>query len=111
MSEAWEEGADVKSAGKLAWDDPWWRNRADARQGNRLGRLALRAIPAGPIAWRCATGCPAPGRARRVVGRVDRVRRTLIYASASIDKLSDRARIAEATATLMAVPTKLTAPR
>jgi hypothetical protein len=42
---------------------------------------------------------------------VDRVRRTLIYASASIDKLSDRARIAEATATLMAVPTKLTAPR
>ena len=68
-------------------------------------------IPARPIAWRCATGCPAPGRARRVVGRVDRVRQTLVYASASIDKLSDRARIAEATATLMAVPTKLTAPR
>ena len=71
----------------------------------------LRAIPAGPIAWRCATGCPAPGRARRVVGRVDRIRRTLVHASASIDKVSDRARIAEATATLMAVPTKLTAPR
>jgi len=54
-----------------------------------------------PCAW-----ASAPGRRPRRSGPPDP-----IYASASIDKLSDRARIAEATATLMAVPTKLTAPR
>ena len=45
------------------------------------------------------------GERVRVVGRVDRVRRTLVYASAFIDRLRDGARVAEATATLMAVPT------
>jgi uncharacterized protein (TIGR00369 family) len=51
------------------------------------------------------------GERVRVVGRVDRVRRTLVYASATIDGLGDRSRIAEATATLMSVPTELRAPR
>jgi uncharacterized protein (TIGR00369 family) len=51
------------------------------------------------------------GERVRVVGRVDRVRRTLVYAHATIDSMGDGGRIAEATATLMAVPTELTAPR
>jgi uncharacterized protein (TIGR00369 family) len=51
------------------------------------------------------------GQRVRVVGRVDRVRRTLVYASATIDRLSDGERVAEATATLMSVPAELTAPR
>jgi acyl-coenzyme A thioesterase PaaI-like protein len=51
------------------------------------------------------------GERVRVAGRVDRIRRTLVYASASIDRLADGERIADATATLMAVPTELTAPR
>jgi acyl-coenzyme A thioesterase PaaI-like protein len=50
------------------------------------------------------------GERVRVVGRVERVRRTLVYASAFIDRTSDSARIAEATATLMATPTELTQP-
>ena len=45
------------------------------------------------------------GEGVRVVGRVDRVRRTLVYASAFIDRVRDGARVAEATATLMAIPT------
>jgi acyl-coenzyme A thioesterase PaaI-like protein len=44
------------------------------------------------------------GERVRVAGRVDRVKRTLVYASASIDRLRDGARVAEATATLMAIP-------
>ena len=48
------------------------------------------------------------GERVRVVGRVERVRRTLVYASAFIDRTSDKARIADATATLMATPTELT---
>ena len=40
----------------------------------------------------------------RVTGRVDRVRRTLIYASARIERLADGSAVAEATATLMAAP-------
>lgn len=51
------------------------------------------------------------GQRVRVVGRVDRVRRSLVYAAATIDLVSDGERIAEATATLMAVPAELTAPR
>jgi acyl-coenzyme A thioesterase PaaI-like protein len=51
------------------------------------------------------------GERVRVVGRVDRVRRSLVYASATIDGLGDGERIAEATATLVAVPAELTAPR
>jgi acyl-coenzyme A thioesterase PaaI-like protein len=38
----------------------------------------------------------------RVSGRVEGVRRTLVYTSALIERLSDGARLAEATATLMA---------
>jgi len=51
------------------------------------------------------------GERARVVGRVDRVRRTLVYTSAFIDRLSDGQRIAEATATLMATPAEIIAPR
>ena len=51
------------------------------------------------------------GERVRVVGRVDRIRRTLVYATGTIDRVSDGERIAEATATLMAMPTELTAPR
>ncbi len=47
----------------------------------------------------------------RVAGRVDRVRRSLVYASATIDAVADGGRIAEATATLMAMPVELAAPR
>ena len=51
------------------------------------------------------------GERVRVVGRIDRVRRTLVYASATIDGVAGGDRIAEATATLMAVTAELTAPR
>jgi acyl-coenzyme A thioesterase PaaI-like protein len=51
------------------------------------------------------------GERVRVVGRVERVRRTLVYASSYVDRLSDGVRIAEATATLMTAPTEVTAPR
>jgi uncharacterized protein (TIGR00369 family) len=51
------------------------------------------------------------GERVRVTGRVDRVRRTLVYASATIDGMADGGRVAEATATLMSVPAELTAPR
>jgi acyl-coenzyme A thioesterase PaaI-like protein len=53
----------------------------------------------------------AIGERVRVAGRVERIRRTLVYASAFIDRSADGARIADASATLMAVPTELTAPR
>jgi acyl-coenzyme A thioesterase PaaI-like protein len=41
------------------------------------------------------------GERVRVVGRVERFRRNLVYASADIDRIADGARIADATATLM----------
>ena len=41
------------------------------------------------------------GERIRVTGRVDRIRRTLVYASANILRVSDGSTIAEATATLM----------
>jgi acyl-coenzyme A thioesterase PaaI-like protein len=47
----------------------------------------------------------------RVVGRVDRVRRSLVYASAYVDRVADGARVAEATATLMTVPAEVLVPR
>jgi uncharacterized protein (TIGR00369 family) len=50
------------------------------------------------------------GERVRVVGRVDRVRRSLVYASARIDRLVDGARVAEATATLMAMPAEVLPP-
>jgi uncharacterized protein (TIGR00369 family) len=41
------------------------------------------------------------GERVRVTGRVDSVRRNLVYASATIERVSDGARVAEASATLM----------
>ena len=41
------------------------------------------------------------GERIRVVGTVERIRRTLVYANAVIDSLADGGRIADATATLM----------
>lgn len=46
-----------------------------------------------------------------VEGRVDRIRRTLVYASATIDRIRDGARVADASATLMETPAQITAPR
>jgi uncharacterized protein (TIGR00369 family) len=45
----------------------------------------------------------------RVVGKVDKMRRTLVYASAYIDNLADGGRIADATATLMISGVEITA--
>ncbi len=42
-----------------------------------------------------------PGERVRVVGRVERVRRSLVDASARVERVADGARIAEASATLM----------
>jgi uncharacterized protein (TIGR00369 family) len=47
------------------------------------------------------------GEPVRVVGKVDRTRRTLVYASAYIESLEDGSRIADATATLMAVSARV----
>lgn len=41
------------------------------------------------------------GERIRLAGRVERIRRTLVYASASIVRVADGATVAEATATLM----------
>jgi uncharacterized protein (TIGR00369 family) len=41
------------------------------------------------------------GERVRLTGRVDNVRRTLVYASARIERISDGATVADATATLM----------
>jgi uncharacterized protein (TIGR00369 family) len=41
------------------------------------------------------------GERVRLAGRVDKVRRTLVYASATIERISDGATVAEANATLM----------
>jgi acyl-coenzyme A thioesterase PaaI-like protein len=48
------------------------------------------------------------GERVRVVGRVERVRRNLIYTSAYIDRISDGVRVADATATLMEAPAEIT---
>lgn len=47
------------------------------------------------------------GEPVRVVGKVDRTRRTLVYTSAYIESREDGSRIADATATLMAVTTRV----
>lgn len=47
------------------------------------------------------------GEPVRVVGKVDRTRRTLVYASAYIESREDGSRIADATATLMAVSARV----
>src|SRR5437016_11419396 len=51
------------------------------------------------------------GERVRVVGKVDRIRRSLVYASSYVERLSDGVRIAEATAPLMTAPTEVTSPR
>jgi acyl-coenzyme A thioesterase PaaI-like protein len=51
------------------------------------------------------------GESVRVVGRVDKIRRTLVYASASIQRTSDQALVAEAVATLMDAATAVTGPQ
>ncbi len=50
------------------------------------------------VRYRQALKC---GERIRVVGRIDRTRRSLSYASSYIERLADAARIAEATAVLM----------
>ena len=43
----------------------------------------------------------------RVVGNVERIRRTLVYATAYIENRDDRSRVADATATLMMTETRV----
>ena len=45
------------------------------------------------------------GETVRIVGKVENVRRTLVYASAVVENREDRSRIADATATLMMTDT------
>jgi uncharacterized protein (TIGR00369 family) len=47
------------------------------------------------------------GEPIRIVGKVERVRRTLVYANAYIENRDDRDRIADATATLMTTVTRV----
>ena len=47
------------------------------------------------------------GEPIRVVGKVERVRRTLVYANAYVENRHDRDRIADATATLMTTVTRI----
>jgi uncharacterized protein (TIGR00369 family) len=47
------------------------------------------------------------GEPVRIVGKVERVRRTLVYANSYIENRNDRERIADATATLMATDTRI----
>src|SRR6266852_6231825 len=47
------------------------------------------------------------GERVRVFGKVENVRRSLVYASAYVDSLDDGSRIADATATLMMADTKM----
>jgi len=47
------------------------------------------------------------GEAVRIVGKVDRIRRTLVYASAYIEGRDDGSRVADATATLMVTETRV----
>ncbi len=49
------------------------------------------------------------GEAVRVVGKVENVRRSLVYTSAYVESRDDGARIADATATLMAAKTEVDA--
>jgi len=49
------------------------------------------------------------GERVRVVGKVENVRRSLVYTSAYVESLDDGSRIADATATLMEVKTEIDA--
>src|SRR5579859_6425248 len=50
------------------------------------------------------------GERVKVLGQVERVRRTLVYCVASVDSLEDGDRIADATATLVMTETKVDVP-
>jgi acyl-coenzyme A thioesterase PaaI-like protein len=65
------------------------------------------------VTGRLAVSLRRPLRLRervRVVGQVERVRRSLVYTVAFIDSLEDGDRIADATATLMMTETKVDVP-
>ena len=50
------------------------------------------------------------GEPVRVVGKVDKIRRTLVYASAYVDSRADGGRVADATATLVAADARVEMP-
>ncbi|HCG03242.1 MAG TPA: PaaI family thioesterase [Chloroflexi bacterium] len=50
------------------------------------------------------------GEPIRVVGKVDRMRRSLVYASAYIENRDDKSRVADATATLAMTETRVDSP-
>ena len=50
------------------------------------------------------------GEPIRVVGKVDRMRRSLVYASAYIENREDQSRVADATATLAMTGTRVDSP-
>jgi uncharacterized protein (TIGR00369 family) len=50
------------------------------------------------------------GEPIRVIGRVDRTRRSLVYASAYIENREDKSRVADATATLAMTETRVDSP-
>jgi len=50
------------------------------------------------------------GEPIRVVGKVDRMRRSLVYASAYIENREDQSRVADATATLAMTETRVDSP-
>ena len=65
------------------------------------------------VTGRLAVSFRRPLRLRervRVVGQVERVRRSLVYCNAFVDSLEDGDRIADATATLMMTETKVDVP-
>ncbi|HEX4212446.1 MAG TPA: PaaI family thioesterase [Candidatus Dormibacteraeota bacterium] len=50
------------------------------------------------------------GERVRIVGRVDRIQRRLVYTTSTVTRASDGSLVAEATATLMASPTAIAPP-
>jgi uncharacterized protein (TIGR00369 family) len=50
------------------------------------------------------------GEPIRVIGKVDRMRRSLVYASAYIENREDKSRVADATATLAMTETRVDSP-
>jgi acyl-coenzyme A thioesterase PaaI-like protein len=50
------------------------------------------------------------GEPVRIVGKVDNIRRTLVYASAVVENRNNGSRIADATATLMMADAKVEIP-
>jgi acyl-coenzyme A thioesterase PaaI-like protein len=50
------------------------------------------------------------GERVRIVGKVDHLRRSLVYVSAYVENRDDRSRVADATATLMQARTVIDTP-